>query len=93
MSPDMHVAVRSFADVATVAALVVVVDLADTAIRAAHPSLLVADPPSCPSQRRALSLLRSLHRLRRDATRYLEHHADLVGHVPPPVHQRQLDMF
>lgn len=83
MSPDVLAALRRFPDVATVAALLVVVDLADAAVRAAHPPCLGGMPAETRSQKRALAVLRSLHRLRRDAVSYVDYHADLVGHVPP----------
>jgi hypothetical protein len=89
----MHAAVRLFPDVAPVAGLLVVIDLVDAALRAAHPGLLAAEPPVEKAQRRALALLRTLHRLRRDAQRYVEHHADLVGPNLPSPDPRQLAMF
>ena len=89
----MLVALRRFPDVATVAALLVVVDLADAAVRASHPTYLGIVPTETRSQRRALIVLRSLHRLRRDAVRYVEHHADLVGYVETPRDVRQIELF
>ncbi|MBK6461904.1 MAG: hypothetical protein IPF92_12945 [Myxococcales bacterium] len=93
MSPDLLEARRRFPDLVSVAALLVVLDLADAAVRAAHPASLGRLPGEAPSQQRALALLRSLHRLRRDAARYVDYHADLVGHLPPRTSTRHLSHF
>ncbi len=93
MSPDLLAALRRFPDVATVAALLVVIDLVDAAVRSAHPPSLGRTPPEARSEQRALAVLRSLHRLRRDAVRYVDYHADLVGHVPPRTSDRQAGLF
>lgn len=93
MRPDLLDALRRFPDVATVAALLVVVDLVDAAVRAAHPPSLGSMPAETRSQKRALVVLRSLQRLRRDAVRYVDYHADLVGHVSPQASVRHDDLF
>lgn len=92
MRPDTITALSHFPDVASVAALVLVIDLVDAAVRAAHPGLRI-EPHQPTSRRRALTLLRSLHRFRRDAVRYVEYHADLVGPVPPRDNCRQPHIF
>lgn len=89
----MHAAVRAFPDVATVGALLAVADLADAALRAAHPALRRDAPPESTAHRREFALLRSIQRLRRDAARYLEHHEDLVAPGTSFLDDRQLDMF
>lgn len=93
MNPHLLEAVRRFPDIATVAGLLVVLDLADAAVRAAHPPSLGLGPTEARSQQRALVVLRSLHRLRRDVARYVDYHAELVGPVPPRASDRQERLF
>lgn len=93
MSPDLLQALRRFPDVATVASLLLVIDLVDAAVRAAHPPSLGELPAQAPSQQRALVVLRSLQRLRRDAMRYVDYHAALVGYLPPRATDRHPGIF